>query len=78
MTEDQYSHRGDKIDSKWKINSWRIRPGRQEKRGRNKPNPQERGTQQRGREVGGGSATDVMIKNDCTGVTKNLPPWQKK
>ena len=46
MTEDQYSCRGDKIDSKWKINSWRIRPGRQEKRKENKPNVQET-TQQR-------------------------------
>lgn len=46
MTEDQYSHWGDKIDSKWKTNSWRIGIGRQEKGRENKLNLQET-TQQR-------------------------------
>lgn len=46
MTEDRYSRSRDKIDSKWKINSWRKRTGRQEKERQNKPDLQET-TQQR-------------------------------
>lgn len=45
MTEDQYSPRGDTIDSKWKTNSQRIRTGRQERGRGGKANLQEKAQQ---------------------------------
>lgn len=46
MTEDQYSHRGDKIDSKWKIKTRGEYVQEDEKGRENKPKLQET-TQQR-------------------------------
>lgn len=80
-TEDQYSWRGGKIDSKWKINLSRIRLQRQEKRRENKPNLQE--TTQHGESKGMWGwgewfRVDVKIKTDCMRVNRNLLPRQRK
>ena len=80
-TEDQYSRRGGKIDSKWKINSSRIRLQRQEKRRKNKPNLQE--TTQQGESEGMWGwgewfTVDVKIKTDYMRVNRNLLPRQRK
>ena len=80
-TEDQYSRRGGKIDSKWKINLLRIRLQRQEKRRENTPNLQETTQQGESEGVWGWgewSTADVMIKTDCMRVNRNLLPWQRK
>lgn len=61
MTEDQYSRSRDKIDSKWKINSWRIRTGRREK-GRERSQPRRKAHNKR--ECDAGPTAHVMMKTE--------------
>lgn len=65
MTEDQYSRRGDKIDSKWKINSWRIGTGGPEKAEAVRSTCRKRHNKEK---VGvcAGPTVDGIMENHCT------------